>query len=70
MRNSLLNIYHILVHLTNICEELPGWEALRIQQATEPAESFASQSSQFSQALLQWSLFNFFFLLLCLLNTS
>lgn len=66
MRNSLLNIYHILVHLTNICEELPGWEALRIQQGTEPAESFASQSSQFSQALLQWSLFNFsFFFYVC-----
>ena len=52
MGNSLLNIYHILVHLTNICEELPGWEALRIQQGTEPTESFASQSSRFSQALL------------------
>lgn len=58
--NSLLRMVHVLVPLTNADGGLPGVLGLRTQQWREPIQSFASQSVQFPQALLQWPPFNSF----------
>ena len=47
MGNNLLSICHFWVHLTNIREALPGWEALRVQQGTEPIELMHHKAHNF-----------------------